>query len=178
MSCSHSVLQRSDIPPLFKNTRCLSVSLSSPATHPLLSVGTLMKYAFIKAHWSPPTRSTDDLITRRGAGEPAADSVVYKWGVFVSSKMELRDVWLKQTDGMKITAAPVLQIKAHCVDPWDPSTCLVFFFLIFALAPVDQGNSVSPLVGSCGSLVCTCPTGLLCSEVPPGVKLRVGTVGI
>ena len=71
-----------------KNTRCLSVSLSSPATHPLLSVGTLMKYAFIKAHRNPLTRSTDDLITRRDAGEPAADSVAYKRGVFASAAGE------------------------------------------------------------------------------------------
>lgn len=37
---------------------------------------------------------------------------------------------------------------------------------------------VSPPVGSCGSPVCTCPTGLLLSKVLPVVKLRVGTVGI
>lgn len=51
-------------------------SLSFLAIHPLLSVGTLMKYAFIKTQRCLLIPSTDEVITRWAAGEPAADSTV------------------------------------------------------------------------------------------------------
>lgn len=58
----------------------MPVRLSLLAIHPLLSVGTL-KYAFIKAHWSRLTPSTDKWITPLKAHDPTADSTVDKLGI-------------------------------------------------------------------------------------------------